>query len=164
MRRVSWNFFGENNHLILSGHASHEACELKFLFRCVLMSDKTSRLAWGVWVEIKKFPNAHLDSYVTPRMRRVSWNHGYWIFCPITEVTPRMRRVSWNESAERHSIFCKPSRLAWGVWVEILFDVKKWHDAEVTPRMRRVSWNHMNKFPTWFLLCHASHEACELKL
>ena len=102
-----------------------------------------SRLAWGVWVEMQKFSESVEALFgVTPRMRRVSWNNsqefGYFIF----NVTPRMRRVSWNHfkgycpnlwwchasheacelkywSCSRWSQVTK-SRLAWGVWVEII--------------------------------------------
>ena len=81
---------------------------------------KRSRLAWGVWVEItsndiktvltkshasheacelkfNKFVLYRIYEYVTPRMRRVSWNleNIYYTFVKGV-VTPRMRRVSWN--------------------------------------------------------------------
>ena len=52
MRRVSWNVVETMLQTGLRGHASHEACELKF---CTL------------------YPPVSVGG-VTPRMRRVSWN------------------------------------------------------------------------------------------
>ena len=102
----------------LASHASHEACELK--------SNKP-----------KKTPPKY---YVTPRMRRVSWNVSEVVKRSMVCVTPRMRRVSWN------------------------FDVIADNTViEVTPRMRRVSWNCPNPVYTAVDFSHASHEACELK-
>ena len=75
-----------------------------------------------------------------------------------------MRRVSWNCLSTILLKQCAPSRLAWGVWVEIFVcllpnNIHKRHASHeacelkfftnlklltilcVTPRMRRVSWN-----------------------
>ena len=168
-------------------HASHEACELKFWTRQILRKTHASRLAWGVWVEIFAFS---LDFFQLPTSR-LAW--GVWVeITPRSSmmrrlyVTPRMRRVSWNKEeflhysrSNRHASHeaCElksksnntvpsadESRLAWGVWVEIgkilifsnQFDRHASHEAcelkfscfsvytvseSVTPRMRRVSWN-----------------------
>ena len=78
---------------------------------------------------------------VTPRMRRVSWNINVKIIARHAFVTPRMRRVSWNKQIGWSGIIGFWSRLAWGVWVEI------------PPLL----------YHTFGYLCHASHEACELK-
>ena len=77
------------------------------------------------------------------------------------------------------------SRLAWGVWVEIIILYAHFGLLSVTPRMRRVSWNvyglkiylnYMSRLAwgvwveiyNWWISgnrsrSHASHEACELK-
>ena len=78
-------------------HASHEACGLKWLRYSKQTWRLSSRLAWGVWIEIgvwtvfsvhsvghasheacglKSPPNLYslTQSHVTPRMRRVDWN------------------------------------------------------------------------------------------
>ena len=52
-----------------------------------------------------------------------------------------MRRVSWNQEPDGSCFAVAMSRLAWGVWVEIL------------PFLRSLKGTR----------CHASHEACELK-
>ena len=56
-----------------------------------------SRLAWGVWVEIRLI----------------------MFLVNLFNVTPRMRRVSWNQNFRSFLIYLFRSRLAWGVWVEI---------------------------------------------
>ena len=145
-------------------HASHEACELKFyIFVMVIkmiksrlawgvwveisarfnyiISVKVSRLAWGVWVEILIMWFVQTIIFVTPRMRRVSWNQFSLFFVILLIVTPRMRRVSWN--------YCVSNQLL---------------NKSVTPRMRRVSWNYIFSGGSPCRPSHASHEACELKL
>ena len=79
------------------GHASHEACELKWKFCFSFFWLGMSRLAWGVWVEIAyvgSYPDCHWLS-------RLAW--GVWVEILLNwikygglYVTPRMRRVSWN--------------------------------------------------------------------
>ena len=186
MRRVSWNVDNDEGLVKKICHASHEACELKYARKdridenvshasheaCELKFYDSfaagklfmSRLAWGVWVEMTSTKFRKSPRWVTPRMRRVSWNA---ILDPIectSVVTPRMRRVSWNnriscryQYSEGHASHeaCElkflqnfyvrtltGSRLAWGVWVEMIpfsrTHICKW----VTPRMRRVSWNY----------------------
>ena len=142
MRRVDWNIVSELN----------EAFGLE------------SRLAWGVWIEIfksgkQRFLRAvtprmrrvdwncsdSLDWYlqkVTPRMRRVDWNHNCIpFFNRINAVTPRMRRVDWNLFSSLFPALKFRSRLAWGVWIEILSEHISVSSSHVTPRMRRVDWN-----------------------
>ena len=165
MRRVSWNF-----HIFQHWQ--------KFT---------RSRLAWGVWVEIHVdgevrvtirrhasheacelklylFSIASLWGKVTPRMRRVSWN------VPLSpqNSTPSTSRLAWGVWVEIDNssfvIMLKQSRLAWGVWVEIIHKQENRTSSAVTPRMRRVSWNLVIKKTSYKSRCHASHEACELKL
>ena len=163
MRRVSWNPYRPWQERSGLGHASHEACELKFAI-CFLFKILPGHASHEA-CELKSLillPNNH-TSTVTPRMRRVSWNylldftlchwysHASHEACELkyrccidvgqsTHVTPRMRRVSWNTS-----IGARRER------------------RKVTPRMRRVSWN-VNQSAAKSLQCrHASHEACELK-
>ena len=100
---------------------------------------------------------------VTPRMRRVSWNKLAEIELSGWKVTPRMRRVSWNSAGFEPAAEHKASRLAWGVWVEMKNSSSGSWRLLVTPRMRRVSWNPLLAKGLQHPLCHASHEACELK-
>ena len=96
MRRVSWNPKFRPVIIICICHASHEACELKFPPTNTHFKAITSRLAWGVWVEIWEIFIIHLW-----RVSRLAW--GVWveiisyvIVKIMLKVTPRMRRVSWN--------------------------------------------------------------------
>ena len=140
MRRVSWNDTCDLVVTMQKGHASHEACELK----------------------LQSMPLPGKQT-VTPRMRRVSWNGGYRGVKHVFAVTPRMRRVSWNENrVAEHNNFAR-SRLAWGVWVEIVY-----HSTPSEVLLSRLAWGvwvEIFLFGTScpLVCCHASHEACELK-
>ena len=102
-----------------------------------------SRLAWGVWIEIKQPQVPKSAQSVTPRMRRVDWNITNFVKnISNDKVTPRMRRVDWNlftkmnveivpghashEACGLKSLWFHRhfhfhwSRLAWGVWIEII--------------------------------------------
>ena len=165
MRRVSWNAAIAPSTSAEICHASHEACELK-LARSERVSERTSsRLAWGVWVEIEYATKTNEP----PIESRLAW--GVWV-----EI-----------GSVRYRSIMSPSRLAWGVWVEIPKKRKPLSARLVTPRMRRVSWNSFDfwnpfrisrsrlAWGVWveidrtqisryaLRLCHASHEACELK-
>ena len=119
MRRVDWN----NNYLIQNWSCivtpRMRRVDWNGIYRNHLSVRHMSRLAWGVWIEIRQqllpFPRLH----VTPRMRRVDWN------------TEPKRPIRKNEM----------SRLAWGVWIEIVVGIAISAVCTVTPRMRRVDWN-----------------------
>ena len=70
-----------DNFLEIHSHASHEACELKFLYYIIMYIFCQSRLAWGVWVEIRTYTRRIQGCVVTPRMRRVSWNRCLLLTC-----------------------------------------------------------------------------------
>ena len=97
MRRVSWN---DEKGRIKQGRIS-------------------SRLAWGVWVEMPRYKVGDTGKVVTSRMRRVSWN---WRF--VLHISAEVGHVS-HEACE----------LKWRLWMNF------WICSSVTSRMRRVSWN-----------------------
>ena len=134
-----WFFHGKIT--LYCGHASHEACELKFNFSSDCKRGSLSRLAWGVWVEIILKFHHWRQIGVTPRMRRVSWN------------VPSVLYVSQNTGHASHEA-CELKSVPLGNATN--------HD-EVTPRMRRVSWNYPTVCTPILFPRHASHEACELK-
>ena len=96
MRRVDWNLVEVKGHQIFT----------------------SSRLAWGVWIEIDKTQNHHVC-----RRSRLAW--GVWIEI-LSSASANIPRAS---------------RLAWGVWIEISEVTFLYFIANVTPRMRRVDWN-----------------------
>ena len=111
-----------------------------------------------------------MDTFVSPRMRRVDWNIGQYSQSFSVHVSPRMRRVDWNictifitllitrlSSHEESGLkFVKKvlkyindlSLLAWGEWIEILIL------ARLGTRMMRLSsheesglkYNKQNKY------------------
>ena len=186
MRRVSWNHFKGYCPNLWWCHASHEACELKY-WSCSRWSQVTkSRLAWGVWVEMKMriltlmwllsrlawgvwveiLPTTNSDSHRS--------SHASHEACEL-KLTDNVKILDLNGHASHEACelklfnkvtewhYLNSSRLAWGVWVEIQMLKKPVKASLVTPRMRRVSWNF--SFPDSNIqdICHASHEACELK-
>ena len=74
-----------------------------------------------------------------------------------------MRRVDWNKKNIHSLQEFSPSRLAWGVWIEMSEVLPTINKSGVTPRMRRVDWNKRRLSSFRLIACHASHEACGLK-
>ena len=163
MRRVSWNIIIRYLNLFVSCHASHEACELKY------------RNAWNAWISCE----------VTPRMRRVSWNRFYcrhpeYCWCHASHEACELKYLTniqqlkdlghaSHEACElKYTAFgtygpAGQSRLAWGVWVEILqfclFPF--WKPGHALHEACELKWQ---AFALWRARkSHASHEACELK-
>ena len=95
MRRVSWNLSTMTDVSKYLSHASHEACELKLRILHKRKYICSSRLAWGVWVEITRFAS---------RDTRAS-GHASHEACEL----------KFHFVAENISIIL--SRLARGVWV-----------------------------------------------
>ena len=106
------------------------------------IQDIGSRLAWGVWVEISDIMNGNVI-----QRSRLAWGVWVEIFDDISDIEDfpesRLAWGVWVEIDVGRTIFSGwlPSRLAWGVWVEM--SIRLGTEAMV--------------------LCHASHEACELK-
>ena len=186
MRRVSWNFYFRSWQRERIGHASHEACELKFLIgksKYLAMCHASHEACELKWLSLGFFSRS--ICHASHEACELKYNKCFLCFA-FQSVTPRMRRVSWNSKCCGVYFYAIGSRLAWGVWVEIsctssismsflqsrlawgvwveIFGFRNpFAGRGVTPRMRRVSWNI--KSPRR-LLCrfrHASHEACELK-
>ena len=118
MRRVSWN---EGTDEVLAKIARSRLAWgvwVEMRQSCIKPPSVLSRLAWGVWVEIASAKRVFLISSVTPRMRRVSWN-SLLIFI----ISVLQSRLAWGVWVEMllQSIFreMNMSRLAWGVWVEM---------------------------------------------
>ncbi len=165
-RRVSWNVGNQNIPSRAEGHASQEACELKYIAPCLFRRPRprhASQEACELKSEIDKTDDT--ANLVTPRKRRVSWNkHCKAKAKYVIYVTPRKRRVSWNAAYNKRQVKereCHASQEA----CELKY---RWSGGftghQVTPRMRRVSWNLYNEGFRQGVICHASHEACELKL
>ena len=165
MRRVSWNRFCYGRFKCVPKvtprmrRVSWNLVNVVILVHIIL-----SRLAWGVWVEmssVRTDGNTHFGhasheacelKYCTSQ--NTAGNRG---------VTPRMRRVSWNLYSLHLVPLTTSSRLAWGVWVEIII-----HADIISAFQSRLAWGVWVEISCSFLKIrtscrHASHEACELK-
>ena len=164
MRRVSWNSRATVPVTRVTGHASHEACELKLMRFSRIVCASKSRLAWGVWVEIKI-----MFSTIFCKMSRLAW--GVWVeIRRFYGIKSNIYRHASHEACELKYIYTYRtvsiswSRLAWGVWVEI----PKVHQKCRVLRSR-LAWGVWVEITVkgtkeQLIARHASHEACELKL
>ena len=187
MRRVSWNSTVVKRFVITAVTPRMRRVSWNESEISRKEENITSRLAWGVWVEIYQLFKNRNTSCVTPRMRRVSWN---FMILPLN--TSRIRHASHEACELKYRTpfpvsrqTCHASHEACELKFLSGFLTPTFHN--VTPRMRRVSWNFWSSdffcrfwksrlaWGVWVEIAffeilfnseksHASHEACELKL
>jgi len=103
------------NSSVKSRRASHGARGLKYRIPMLLEWGRTSRLAWGAWIEI--YVEENFDNTAASRLAWGAWIEIIMIPSPIFYIL---------------------SRLAWGAWIEIYGNVPNVPNRQVAPRMGRV--------------------------
>ena len=162
MRRVDWNKKSFDDCSSFSRHASHEACGLKLSATKLLYLTIGHASHEACGLKLERGCNCGFI-----------WSHASHEACGL-KSKGKVASVVWVCHASHEACGLKyihpnvrikisPSRLAWGVWIEIPVEAGVTSWISVTPRMRRVDWNSIDRVLARTSNGHASHEACGLK-